>query len=133
MIEHIYTDGGVIKQNPSSIGGSWAWVAISELDQKLKSASGILTPEDLELPSVSNNTMELFAALRALESVPEGWEGTLVTDSRVTACRLLYGINPKTANLPPWIIKRTSKLRAGRKWKVSIVRGHPTKDELEKG
>jgi ribonuclease HI len=132
MIENIYCDGGCCLSNPSTIGGTWAWVTVDDLDRKVRSASGVLTPEDAGVSKITNNFMELFAAIRALESVSKKWQGWLVTDSRVTMSRLENGIKA-SANLPEWIVGRVLQLKKDRKWKVSIVRGHPSKRELENG
>jgi ribonuclease HI len=88
----VYCDGGVIGSNPSAMGGTWAFVLvfseIINLVTKIEvpysiESSGVITPADVDLPSVSNNVSEIVAALNALEILPADWAGTLYSDSLV--------------------------------------------------
>ena len=56
----LYTDGGVIGQNPSPIGGTWAWCMVSEGGERTRHAYGYVTPADLGTPTVSNNGYSEF-------------------------------------------------------------------------
>lgn len=129
MICSIFCDGGVVNVNPSPIGGTWAWVAVDGL-VSLSKASGIITPKEMGLHTISNNLAELYAAVMALEATPE-FAGTLYTDSKITMHRLLESTSFKGIPLP--LRKRCVDLRRERKWTICLVAGHPTKEELAVG
>lgn len=128
--EFVYCDGGLIGPNPSPVGGTWAWVWVHGGIQG-RSASGIITPSDFEMPTISNNHTELLAAVRALESTPKGWTGTLCSDSQVTLHRLSQGTTFN--NVPRWLVDRTLQATRSRRCKVKLMAGHPTKIELQQG
>jgi ribonuclease HI len=128
----IYVDGGIIGSNPSKIGGTWA-AALVKRDKLIKLRSGVVLPEHVGLPVVTNNVTELLAAIFGLEMAPAGWDGTLFTDSQVTACRLSKvksGAKGLTAGLLERLGK--AKARAGR-FRAWLLAGHPSKAELEEG
>lgn len=129
----ICCDGGIIgPRNPSVIGGTWAWAWVDENDCLMKHDYGAVTPGVMGAGKVvTNNQTELLAACTALASVPEGWDGTLCTDSLVTLYRVTDG--EKFANIPGWLEARARGFREGRKYKVKLVAGHPTKAELLSG
>ena len=56
----LYTDGGVIGQNPSPIGGTWAWCMVGADGTRTRHAYGSVTPADLGTPTVSNNGYSEF-------------------------------------------------------------------------
>lgn len=125
----IYCDGGVIGRNPSTVGGTWAYVLL-EKDVELYKASGSITPADIGLPVVTNNVTELFAAVKALEMVPDKWSGHLITDSQVTLRRLMAK-RPSLKGVPKCLVDMlwTQRNRAGRLF-VQLVKGHPTIAQL---
>lgn len=127
---NIYTDGGCIKANPSKLGGTWAWCMV-ENNQIIKHSSGIMTPEDMEVETITNNQMELYAAVRAITSSPVDWNGTLYTDSEVSLMRLT--ISKSFKGIPNWLRLRTLELRRGRQWDVFLLGGHPTRKDLQRG
>ena len=126
----VYSDGGVIQRNPSPIGGTWAWCAVDKHNTRIAHASGV-TPAPYE-DTISNNVMEFIAAVRALESLPDGWTGTLYSDSQVTLGRLCQGW--KLTGLPLGWIQRGSAViqRLGTITPI-LLQGHPTKADLERG
>ena len=124
-----YCDGGVIERNPSKIGGTWAYCHVTEAE--LMSNYGVITPDDVGLAVITNNLTELYAAVRCLESLPQGWDGVLHTDSLVTLNRLIHARS--FTGVPRWLIDRTLKLRRNSKWNVNLVVGHATKEELRRG
>jgi ribonuclease HI len=128
--EAIYTDGGVIGPNPSKLGITWAWCQVRG-DSLLRSGSGIIEPADLEMETCSNNVAELMGALRGLLSVPVGWDGILYTDSKVTLHRITDSFSFK--GVPQGIINQVLKIRRGRKYKVVLLAGHPTRAEMKSG
>lgn len=126
----VYTDGGVIKKNPSAIGGTWAWCAVDAEGNRVAQASGVV-PAPLGR-TVSNNHTEQIALVKAMEALPEGWSGRFYSDSQVALGRVF--LNWATNNLPKNIIERTNaaRLRLGKcDWR--LLQGHPTKAELEAG
>jgi ribonuclease HI len=135
MIVALYCDGGVIRVNPSPVGGTWAWIAVDAAGMRLGAASGVIPAPPGG--TVSNNLSEFVAAVRALESVPPEWTGTLYTDSNVTRGRLMDGwaLN----GLPPeWIARGAAALqrhtRAGqRTFRAVLLQGHPTAADLAAG
>lgn len=126
----IYTDGGLIGVNPSSIGGTWAWVWIKR-GQVINQGEGVVTPEELGVSTVTNNVTELLAAVKALQSVPPGWDGTLFTDSRVTLLRITTSY--RFAGVPDFLKQATLFLRRERNYMVQLIGGHPTRKELAEG
>ena len=126
----IFSDGGCSFSNPSKIGGTWCW-ALVENNQVKKSSSGIITPNDLDLPTITNNVSELYAAYQAISSLPPDWYGTLYTDSSVTLHRFTHGHSFN--GIPDWLKEEVLKLRKDKNWNVTLVAGHPTKAELLQG
>lgn len=140
-VRGIYTDGGVIRRNPSPIGGTWAWVAVNSLDDIVAQASGVVPAplnignvytKQLESRSVSNNVMEFWAVVEALEFLPFGWSGYVYSDSLITLNRV-FG-NTAWTMLPPDLTKRCYRAltRMGSITPV-LVSGHPTRAELRAG
>lgn len=127
----LYTDGGVIGPNPSSLGGTWCWCLVNREDEMMTSSMGIVEPADIGLPQVTNNLTELYAALRALKSVPKDWSGTVYTDSKITMHRLLNSISFN--GIPEWLSEDVMEIRRFGKYRVVLLGGHPTKAELERG
>jgi ribonuclease HI len=128
-----YCDGGALKKNPSPLGGTWCYCHVDAAGNQLGAASGVVTPADVGLPAVTNNFTELLAAVLALESLPEGWAGTLYTDSNVTRCRLT-GAKPRFNGIPLNLANRTLAVRRRLgDFRVVLLGGHPTKADLAAG
>lgn len=127
----LYCDGGVIGPNPSAHGGTWAWVAVGIDGESLHEECGVVEPADLGVEAVTNNFTELYAAWRALCSVPMWWAGSLHTDSLITMYRLTHGKGFK--NVPQWLRLAVLDRRRDRAYQVQLVGGHPTGKELEGG
>lgn len=130
----LYADGGVIGANPSIIGGTWAWVQVSESGARLAASSGVITPAEACMPFVTNNLTELYAILEARESLPYAWSGTVYSDSWVSLQRVFLGARLK--NVPPWLTERLQRLQrdgwfSGCSWQ--LLDGHPTRAELAAG
>lgn len=131
MTAAVYTDGGVIRKNPSPHGGTWAWCAIDAAGVLLRDDSGLVTPADVGLPAVSNNLTELLAAVKAMAGLPDLWEGTIYTDSFVTLCRITTG--KKFAGIPAGLVE-TCRFHRGRlRHKAALLGGHPNRAELAAG
>jgi len=126
----LYVDGGVCGKNPSPVGGTWAWCQV-ENGEMIRQGSGIITPEDIGLPVVSNNFTEIYAAIRGLQSMPEDWAGTIFTDSLITLRRITKG--GKFNGIPEWLRASVGALKQDRKWQAVLVKGHPSREDLERG
>lgn len=126
----LYCDGGVIGHNPSADGGTWAWCGVDSFGNRVIERGGIV-----EAPAsrpVTNNHTEQIAITLALEAMPDGWSGTVFSDSQIALGRVFKGW--RTANLPS-NIKERSVLALSRMGKIEIVllQGHPTKADLQSG
>ena len=123
----LYTDGGCIGPNPSPIGCTWAWCSVDPAGHQVATASGVLPAT----PDVrgTNNVAEYYAVLLALEAQPNGWSGTLYSDSAVTLGRVFQG--HATAGIPAaWLTRAATALaRLGPVTGV-LLKGHPTKKDL---
>lgn len=130
QIVALYADGGVIRKNPSDIGGTWAFCGVNEKGERVLERSGAVPATSVK--TVSNNTTEQIAITLALEAMPDGWTGIVYSDSRVALGRVFDGW--RETNLPPNVSKR-SKLALSRMGKIKTVllQGHPTKDDLKQG
>ena len=86
-------------------------------------------PPDRE---ITNNHTEQIAICHALEAMPDGWSGTVYSDSQVALGRVFEGW--KLNNLPPNIAKRCAAALA-RLGKIEhvLLQGHPTRADLECG
>src|SRR3990167_11188278 len=121
--ELIYCDGGVIGPNPSKLGGTWSWCWVDK-GAIVKREFGIVTPEDIwspdgvdhkgSNPAVTNNQTELYAAMKALSSVPRSWDGILWTDSRITLLRVTT--SNKFNGIPNWMRNQILSLRTKSKY-----------------
>lgn len=123
----LYCDGGVIQANPSPIGGTWAWCAVDASGERIAESSGVRPGA-----GTTNNLMELIAAVRGLEAMPEGWAGALYTDSNITRGRLfekwlMRGIPEE------WIIRAQMALDRLGVIKGVLLAGHPSKADLKTG
>lgn len=129
-VTDLYCDGGVIGPNPSAIGGTWAWLGVNETNEKVMEWSGYVPAP--ESRPVTNNHTEQMAITLALEAMPEGWSGTVHSDSSVALGRVFKDY--KKANLPSNIIERSvaAVARAGI-LKHEKLKGHPSKQELKNG
>ena len=105
----LYADGGVIGQNPSPIGGTWAWCMVSADGVRTRFAHGWISPAELGAPVVSNNHTELLALVLGLEALPSGWAGTVYSDSWVSLQRVFLAA--KLNNVPQWLIDRLQALQ----------------------
>lgn len=127
VITHIYCDGGVVWKNPSPIGGSWAFALVDKYDECLYYESGFVqsTPNR----NITNNVSEQIAIVKALEHMPQGWSGTVCSDSQVALGRAFLGW--KRNGLPNNVSKRLDLaiLSLG-KLDFELLQGHPTCYEL---
>lgn len=136
---HLYTDGGVIQKNPSTLGGTWAYTLLDSASRVIYEHSGVITPEMVEMPVVTNNLTELLAVVYGLELViaehPQALDGlTVYSDSRITLLRVFEA--GRLNGVPAWLKRRLQTLQStGQLARVRYVQldGHPTKAQLEAG
>jgi len=129
--DSLFTDGGVILSNPSPIGGTWAWCRTNSLGEQYWEESGTTIFE----PLTTNNQIELFAVVRAFESLPCNWLGTVYCDSEITIGRVHESY--KWTNIPNWMHQRyqlaVKRLNYFSSFKYVLLKGHPTKADLWEG
>lgn len=130
LIVALYADGGVIRKNPSDIGGTWAWCGVDAAGNRVIERSGAFPAPDSR--PVSNNHTEQIAITLALEAMPDGWSGSVYSDSQIALGRVFK--NWRETNLPANISQRSAKAvkRLG-KIQTVLLQGHPTKGDLELG
>ena len=130
----LYCDGGVILNNPSTYGGTWAFRCLYD-GQVTQQMSGIITPETAFMPAITNNLTEMLALVRGLEALPPTWAGTIYSDSQITLGRAFQGW--KWKNIPLWLHQGYQRARGKLvNWdqiKWVLLQGHPTKAELVAG
>jgi len=135
MIAALYSDGGVISKNPSHIGGTWAYCLVSETGMVLFDQSGVITPADAGMETITNNLTEMLALLRGLEHLGDNFRGTVYSDSQITLGRVSQGW--KWTGIPSWMHAMYRKQRARlAHWdeiKFVLLSGHPTAADLERG
>lgn len=132
----LFTDGGVIQENSSPYGGSWAFVGTDDAGERLLEDAGLVIVPAGKL--ISNNTTEFMAATRALEAMPEGWCGKVFTDSENVVKRfkamLKYGFRATLDGLPRNARERGfAALNHVAEVEWIHCDGHPTKAELAIG
>lgn len=130
----LYADGGVIRQNPSTIGGTWAWCMVDADGERIRHAVGWMTPAELGTPAVTNNQTELLALVLGLEALPAAFAGTVYSDSWVSLQRIFHAA--KLNNLPQWLIERLQAIQksgALATMRYVLLDGHPTRAQLEAG
>lgn len=133
-MNQLYADGGVIQINPSSIGGTWAY-RILEDGVVICEKSGVITPAQAKMPTISNNLTEMCALVAGLRALPADWVGTVYSDSQVTLGRVF--LSWKWKNIPEWLHKYFQDARARLiHWdQVTwvLLDGHPTRAQLVAG
>jgi hypothetical protein len=104
----------------------WAWCAVNAQGVRVVEDSGLIMQ-----PGITNNITEYIAAVRALESLPDGWSGLLCSDSlsRWAACAGA-GSSHASRRVGPSCgaaIRRLGKITP------VLLAGHPTKGRLAAG
>lgn len=128
----LFVDGGVIRKNPSTIGGTWAWRHINP-DGKINSGSGVITPSQAGMPAITNNLTEMLALLYGLSNLPRGWVGTVYSDSAITLGRAFMGW--RWSGIPSWMLDlyKINAHHINDKVRWVQLDGHPTKAQLLSG
>lgn len=131
----LFTDGGVIGANPSTTGGTWAWVRV-ENSKEVDRGVGLLLPETLGVQTVSNNNTELLALLRGIECLPDNWNGMVYSDSGIALGWVFRQF--RLDSVPDYLRGLLSGTLIGAKERgvvmdCRLLAGHPTKADLEAG
>lgn len=130
----LFCDGGVCLKNPSSIGGTWAWVIVDG-DEPVEQKSGFIKPEEMKSGTVTNNQTELLAIVRGFQRLHPANVVHVCSDSMVSLGRVFrkYPFN----NIPTWL---REELEAEKKrllkffeFRYVLMDGHPTRKHLEQG
>lgn len=136
----VYADGGVVQVNPSPHGGTWAFCYVSQIGGRVFGQAGHVTPDEVELPWVSNNLTEVLALLLAFEGLPKGWTGPAYSDS-LNAIRAVQHAGKVTNHVdrrPTWlpdpiwrrlycVVRQLGPIE----W--TLLGGHPNRKELAAG
>jgi hypothetical protein len=129
----VIADGGVIAQNPSPIGGTWAYRIVRD-GEVLSSDSGAMKPM---FGPVSNNVAELYAVLRGIKEAAEKWDAAMLqglnvaSDSNVTLTRLTSAASRwegVPVDLRRWAIGYMPRIDV-----AVLLDGHPTTLHLSCG
>jgi ribonuclease HI len=128
----VYTDGGTIGWNGvggSKQGGTWAWCGVDREGKRVVEKSGVLRPDSRysELAvGVTNNHAEFFAIGNALRSLPDGWSGTLYTDSMTMVYRFQSARKRKVMKNTPELWQKAFWHHLRRLGKITVVhvQGH---------
>jgi ribonuclease HI len=142
-ITALFTDGGLVSPNPSKLGGTWSWCAVDQQGEHIREVSAYLLPKQVECPGnprinyevVTNNDVEFYAAMRALQAMRDGWSGILASDSSVTIDRLQKiraGVSVRSLNAGWSGIVQSCYHRLG-VVKFVLLAGHPSLKDLERG
>jgi ribonuclease HI len=134
MSNELYVDGGVVGVNPSYIGGTYAWRQVVD-GEVIAEGSHFISATDARVQAVTNNQTEMLAMIKGLESLPDDWQGNVLSDSRITLGRVFLGW--KWSNMPSWVHRRFQAVRARLlhfdTLEHTLLAGHPTKAQLEAG
>src|SRR5690349_20453346 len=146
----IYADGGSIGANPSTIGGTWAWVAVDDGGWMIHSECGWFEPptereggrtlfEGGGVPTSGNNQSEFLAMLLAISTLKAhdpSWAGPAYTDSDLTIKRWtreakLGGIPFVWRSLMGELLRMPGGVGDPSRW--ALLDGHPNKAQLASG
>jgi ribonuclease HI len=132
----LFADGGVIKKNPSTIGGTWAFRIVLNGVVRCE-RSGVITPAEAQLPAITNNLTEMIAVVQGLKqlTLTPQFCGTVYSDSQITLGRVFEGW--KWTGIPTWLHLQFQRAREGlKRWdqiQHVLLAGHPTRAQLEAG
>lgn len=135
-MNQLFCDGGVIRKNPSTIGGTWAFRLLED-GEVIREHAAIVIPAHICLDTVSNNLAEMLALINGMEELPRYWKGTIYSDSMVTLGRAFQGW--KWNGIPDAIRERfrLARLRlvywGTEEISYVLLAGHPTRAQLAAG
>jgi len=142
LIQEVYTDGGCAGAPRSQIGGAIAFKYVGPCVRGLRSQ--FIHPEDVRSEDVTNNNVELLAAICALEFYLD----LMLTQPRLPRTIRLYTDSAsalhwikgdwKISSQPQYLIKRRDLVKQrcidnGLYVKLTLIAGHPTPTERAQG
>ncbi len=131
-IKAAYADGGLIRSNPSRLGGTWAFALVGESNTRLQSGSGLILPARWNGFQIENNVTEFFALLQALKALPDGWWGTAFSDNQNTIRRFTHPHRATFTGIPkPWIVDLKDQIQRLGEVRFELLSGHPSKKALK--
>lgn len=129
----LFADGGVIGNNPSKIGGTYACSLLKD-GRVLWQHSGVIVPSG-SLTEITNNLSELIAVLEGLYVLPNDWVGIIYSDSKITLGRVFcdWGMTGVPDKERFELVSAKKRLYNWSKIRYCLVDGHPTKKQLQIG
>lgn len=132
----LYSDGGVVKKNPSPIGGTWAYVLVRDDQDIIGFNKGFISPQDMGVDEfVTNNQTELLAMVEGLSHLKHDAIVEICSDSEITLGRMFRGYALK--NIPAWLVRvmkhEQERLIHFKKFTYTLMDGHPTAMEVQRG
>lgn len=134
VMTNLYTDGGLVLRNPSTIGGAWAYVITDQNDEEMLRASGAIKPMDIGMEAVTNQYVELLAVYIGMQQLPDGFAGKILLDSDVTRYRLDRAKRGRFRGIPAeFEAKILAQMARMGDYKLILLQSHPKLAELEAG
>lgn len=116
----------------SPVGATWAFCHVSEADELIGMECGYIMAHALGVDAISSPLAELYAGIRGLWPLPEGWDGTYYCDNESAIGRIFW--NWACNGVPEFMIQQTRVLRARLPVKPPVLLGgHPSRADLERG
>ena len=107
---------------------------VDDAGQRVYHAAGMVTPDAMRVPAVSNNHTELLALVRGLDYLPDDFTGTVYSDSAVSLQRVFEAA--RLHNVPAWLVADLQRIqKSGRlaRMRYALLDGHPTRAHLAAG
>lgn len=134
----IYGDGGVLAgleaNSRSEVAATWACCHVNAYNERIWMRSGIIVPMH-GFDTVTSNMSEYKAIMVALHELPDGWSGTVNSDSELTIFRCTYPYQPEFWPCLPahWCaVMRAEIARMGALTWIHL-KGHPNPEDLRAG
>lgn len=135
ITHRLFADGGIVGENPSSIGCTWAF-RLMEGDKVVQEDSAFESVQYMQINPVGNNCSEFLAVFHGLCVLPDDWKGVIFTDSANTIGRMYNGWKLKEG-LPEWLIdgwkEQRKRLIHYDSFTWVLMDGHPTRAQLVQG
>lgn len=140
-LPRLFTDGGLLSQNPSPLGGSWAWCRV-ERGSVVAEGAGVIWAAEMPDRMVTSNQAEFYAVWQAFRALDDGEIIDVYLDSDVTLSRWYGDGRFGRKGIPAvWWDGMNAELRrhGGSNW--HHLAGHPStrpnggdgKSDLERG
>lgn len=130
-IQSIWTDAGLLSRNPSDKGSVWAGVYVGQGGNVLMTKKGHLLCNQT-LPSITSHVAELYAIIRALDSVPSEWTGEVYSDNETAIGWYFqtYKVNALPALVLREMLTSRNRLFNFPKIEFAVCKSNPTQKEL---